>query len=104
MNLAHTLRRALPGTLRDLRFTSRITMPHTQPLYTSASLKAANATPFSTLKGKLDPSLLKGLDAMGFEYMTPVQRKVLGGLPSLNSDWSVVHSQCEATQLLSCMV
>lgn len=36
--------------------------------------------------GKLDPLLLEALKEMSFEYMTPVQSKVLGGLPSLKND------------------
>lgn len=55
--------------------------------FTTSSLKAANAQSFSSMQGKLHPSLLAGLDAMGFEYMTPVQKKVLGELPSFNGDW-----------------
>lgn len=86
MNIAPSLRRALPR-LRHLRSTQIITMSisqsQSQSLYTSVSLKAANAPTFSTLKGKLDPSLLEGLDAMGFDYMTPVQRQILSPLPGL---------------------
>lgn len=55
-------------------------------LYSSASLKAANAQPYSRMEGTLDPMLLLALKDMSFEYMTPVQDKVLGGLPSLQSD------------------
>lgn len=40
------------------------------------------------MKGKLDPVLLEALkDVMGFDFMTPVQSKVLSGLPTLKSDW-----------------
>ena len=56
-------------------------------LYTSESLKAANALPYSSLEGKLDPLLLQALKDMNFDFMTPVQSKVLTGLPSLKSDW-----------------
>lgn len=56
-------------------------------LYSSASLKAANAPPYSVMKGKLDPMLLQALNDMNFEFMTPVQSQVLTGLPSLKSDW-----------------
>ena len=59
----------------------------TQSIHTSAALKAAGAVPFSTLKGKLDASLLEGLGSMGYEYMTPVQSKIMSELPSLKSDW-----------------
>lgn len=55
-------------------------------LYSSASLKAANAQPYSRMEGTLDPMLLLALKDMSFEYMTPVQDKVLGGLPSPQSD------------------
>ena len=56
-------------------------------LYTSESLKAANALPYSSMEGKLDPLLLQALKDMKFDFMTPVQSKVLAGLPSLKSDW-----------------
>ena len=56
-------------------------------LYTSESLKAANAPPYSSMEGKLDPMLLQALKDMKFDFMTPVQSKVLGGLPSFQSDW-----------------
>ena len=56
-------------------------------LYTSESLKAANALPYSSLEGKLDPMLLQALKDMNFDFMTPVQSKVMTGLPSLKSDW-----------------
>lgn len=62
-------------------------------LYTSASLKAANAPSYSTLEGKLDPQLLQALKEMKFDFMTPVQEKVMGGMPSLSSDWYVVKLQ-----------
>ena len=58
-------------------------------LYTSESLKAANALPYSSMEGKLDPTLLQALKDMKFDFMTPVQSKVLCGLPSLKSDWLV---------------
>lgn len=56
-------------------------------LYSSASLKAANAQPYSVMEGKLDPMLLQALKDMKFDFMTPVQSQVLAGLPSLKSDW-----------------
>ena len=43
--------------------------------------------PFKSLTDKLDPGILKALDAMQYEYMTPVQEKVLSSLPSLRTDW-----------------
>ena len=65
-------------------------MSTTGALYTSESLKAANAQPYSTVDGRLDPMLLQALKDMKFDFMTPVQSKVLSGLPSLKSDWSVI--------------
>lgn len=63
-------------------------MSSSSALYSSASLKAANAQPYSSMQGKLDPVLLEALkNVMGFEYMTSVQSKVLNGLPTLRSDW-----------------
>ncbi|MCJ1468262.1 hypothetical protein MMC07_006890 [Pseudocyphellaria aurata] len=61
-------------------------MSNAHPFYTSASLKAADAQQFGTMQDLLHPSLLKGLDAMGFEYMTPVQSKVLTELRPLKRD------------------
>ncbi|ERF72858.1 ATP-dependent RNA helicase mss116 [Endocarpon pusillum Z07020] len=57
-----------------------------QAVYSTSSLKQANPTPFKSLTGKLDPGILKALDAMQYEYMTPVQEKVLNSLPSLRTD------------------
>lgn len=84
-------------SIRHSRYVSRVlpvvylasfgNMSNLPDRLTTSSLKAANAQPFSSMRGKLNPSLLDGLDAMGFEYMTPVQKKVLAELPSLNSDW-----------------
>ena len=59
-------------------------------MYTSESLKAANAPTFSTLKGELDPGLLQSLQEMKFDYMTPVQSKVMTEMPTMNSDWFVL--------------
>jgi ATP-dependent RNA helicase MSS116 len=42
--------------------------------------------PYADLEGTLNPGLLAGLKAMGFEYMTPVQERVLSDLPTLSSD------------------
>ncbi|KAG8533972.1 uncharacterized protein KY384_001715 [Bacidia gigantensis] len=55
-------------------------------LYSSASLEAANATPFSSTSGTLEPALLQALAAMKFNFMTPVQEAVLSKLPSMHSD------------------
>ncbi|KAF5854668.1 hypothetical protein GGP41_007430 [Bipolaris sorokiniana] len=90
---------ATPGT-----FTPRSTMAqqpkrpkmeNTQPtpdtsvdvrqMYSTAAGDAA-PKPFSELKDRLHPGLLDGLDKMGFQYMSPVQQKVLTELPSLSSD------------------
>ncbi|KAF2012428.1 DEAD-domain-containing protein [Aaosphaeria arxii CBS 175.79] len=50
------------------------------------SASGGEARPFSSLGRTLDQSLLNGLNRMGFEYMSPVQQKVLTELPSLSSD------------------
>ncbi|EMD67549.1 hypothetical protein COCSADRAFT_82392 [Bipolaris sorokiniana ND90Pr] len=54
-------------------------------MYSTAAGDAA-PKPFSELKDRLHPGLLDGLDKMGFQYMSPVQQKVLTELPSLSSD------------------
>ncbi|KAL8639287.1 MAG: hypothetical protein Q9228_003669 [Teloschistes exilis] len=54
-------------------------------LFSTSALKAANAQPYSSMNGKLDPSLLRSLQEMGMVYMTPVQTKVMD-MPSLRSD------------------
>lgn len=56
-------------------------------LYSNASLRAANAQPYTSMEGKLDPMLLQALKDMNFDFMTPVQSQVLAGLPSFKSDW-----------------
>lgn len=87
MYLAHTLKYSTAsGALRNLRVTSLMTMSNGLNFHTSAFLKAADAEPFSAMQGILHPSLLKGLDDMGFANMTPVQSKVLGGLRPLKRD------------------
>lgn len=59
-------------------------------LYATASVKAStgdnNAQSYRSMTGKLNESLLKALEVMGYEYMTPVQSKVLTELPSFRSD------------------
>ncbi|CAK4031419.1 ATP-dependent RNA helicase MSS116, mitochondrial [Lecanosticta acicola] len=47
---------------------------------------AQDAQPYSGLKGKLNDGLLAGLEGMGYQYMTPVQQKVLSQLPTFQSD------------------
>ncbi|KAF2114741.1 ATP-dependent RNA helicase MSS116 mitochondrial precursor [Lophiotrema nucula] len=42
--------------------------------------------PYETMAGKLDRTLLAGVKKMGFEFMTPVQQKVLTELPTVSSD------------------
>lgn len=75
--------------IRFLHPSSMLTsnMSTSAALYSSASLKAANAQPYSVMEGKLDPMLLQAIRDMNFEFMTPVQSQVLTGLPSLKSDW-----------------
>src|ERR1700742_4593953 len=45
-----------------------------------------NAQPWRSLNGKLKDQLLNGLKGMGYEFMTPVQHKVLSELPTFQSD------------------
>ncbi|KAI9724547.1 MAG: hypothetical protein M1812_000615 [Candelaria pacifica] len=55
-------------------------------VYSTETLKDAKAERFDSMQGKVDSSLLKALNSMKYEYMTPVQSEVLTGLPSLRSD------------------
>ena len=55
-------------------------------VYSTASLRESHAQPYTSMTGKIHPQLLRALQVMGFEYMTPVQSKVLTELPSLTSD------------------
>ncbi|KAJ4318737.1 hypothetical protein N0V94_004251 [Neodidymelliopsis sp. IMI 364377] len=52
----------------------------------STSSGNAEAKRFSEMAGTLDSSLLQSLDKMGFEFMSPVQQKVLTELPNITSD------------------
>jgi ATP-dependent RNA helicase MSS116 len=52
----------------------------------STSAGNAEAKRFSEMAGTLDNSLLQSLDKMGFEFMSPVQQKVLTELPNITSD------------------
>ncbi|PIA92103.1 ATP-dependent RNA helicase MSS116, mitochondrial [Cercospora beticola] len=45
-----------------------------------------DAQPWTSLQGRLNDGLLRGLAGMGYEYMTPVQQKVLTELPSFDAD------------------
>jgi ATP-dependent RNA helicase MSS116, mitochondrial len=58
-----------------------------EAVYSTTALKEANALPFQSLQGKLEPAILKALEEMQYEYMTPVQEKVLTALPTLRTDW-----------------
>ena len=58
----------------------------TDAVYSTASLREAKAQSFRSMENKLNPALLKALEVMKFEYMTPVQSKVLSDLPSFRSD------------------
>lgn len=42
--------------------------------------------PYSSMAGKLEPRLLKALNVMGFNDMTPVQHRVMTELPTWRSD------------------
>ena len=55
-------------------------------VYSTASLEESHAQPYQSLTGKLNVSLLRALDVMGFRYMTPVQSKVLTELPTFRTD------------------
>ena len=48
---------------------------------------ASNAMAFDTLQGKVDSALLAAIKDMKFENMSPVQEKVMSGLPTMDSDW-----------------
>lgn len=83
-------RRPIFLLVRHFSRNSAIKMADTRGICTTAYLKASNAQPYSSMEGKLDSSLLESIkEVMGFEYMTPVQDKVLNGLPSLKTDWYV---------------
>ncbi len=71
----------------NLSKASTFKMSTSAALYTSETLKAASAPPFGTLQGKLDPALLQALRELKFDFMTPVQEKVMNELPGLDSDW-----------------
>jgi len=88
MYLTRNTLRALPIQRYRIYWRSAANMSSSSALFSSAELKAANAQPYSNMEGKLDPVLLEALkDVMGFDFMTPVQSKVLSGLPTLRSDW-----------------
>ncbi|KAK3079958.1 hypothetical protein LTS18_003498 [Coniosporium uncinatum] len=55
-------------------------------VYSTEALKERNAQQYKSMTGKVHPPLLKALDSMGYEYMTPVQQKVLTELPSFKAD------------------
>ncbi|KAK4541329.1 hypothetical protein LTR36_008087 [Oleoguttula mirabilis] len=55
-------------------------------LYSTATLKEQNAQTYKSMAGRLQQPLLNALDKMGYEYMTPVQQKVLTEMPSFKSD------------------
>ncbi|TKA65170.1 hypothetical protein B0A49_04835 [Cryomyces minteri] len=61
-------------------------MANPQAVYSTAMLREANAQTYKSMQGKLQAPLLRALDNMGYEYMTPVQSQVLSGLPSMSSD------------------
>ena len=67
-----------------------LNLSHSAMLQTATSPMASEATTFGSLQGRLDPRLLHALQAMKYEYMSPVQAKVMSDLPKVNSDWYVV--------------
>lgn len=87
MYLAHAIKHSTFGALRNFCVTALIKSSNTHEFSTTVSLKAADVQPFEGMKGILHPSLLEGLDDMGFENMTPVQSAVLSGLRPLNRNW-----------------
>jgi ATP-dependent RNA helicase MSS116 len=72
-------------TVKDEAFSEAPKIMDMQRLY-SMSAGGMQPKPFSSLGEILDTSLLRSLDKMGFENMSPVQQKVLTELPSLSSD------------------
>jgi ATP-dependent RNA helicase MSS116 len=60
--------------------------PSTEALKGLPASATEGLTPYSAMEGKLDKGLLAGVKSLGFEYMSPVQHKVLTELPSLSSD------------------
>lgn len=78
---------SLPPQFSRFIFPSALKMSTSAALYTSETLKAANAPSFGTMHGRLDPELLHALREMKFDFMTPVQEKVMNELPTLRSDW-----------------
>jgi len=61
-------------------------MPSTEALKGLPASATKGLTPYSAMEGKLDKGLLAGVKGLGFEYMSPVQHKVLTELPTLSSD------------------
>ena len=55
-------------------------------VYSTASLAESRATMYKSMAGKVQQPLLDALQQRGYEYMTPVQEKVLTELPSFSSD------------------
>lgn len=51
-----------------------------------SGITGPGAQPWSSMKGKLHERLLSGIEHMKYEFMTPVQQKVLTDLPTLKSD------------------
>jgi superfamily II DNA/RNA helicase len=62
-------------------------MPRTQAAAQYATLAEAGAPPYRSMQGIVNPSILEALDAMKYEYMTPVQSKVLTLIPTGRNDW-----------------
>ena len=76
-----------PLYFRRIKTRLKLSSSVMQAQFSASSLKQANAIPFKSLAGKLDPGILKALEEMQYEYMTPVQEKVLTSLPTLRTDW-----------------
>lgn len=64
-------------------FTSRHNFTTTSKML---DLSSDGAQQYASMYGKLDSRLLEALSVLGYQYMTPVQNKILTELPSWRSD------------------
>lgn len=60
-----------------------------EAVYDSKSLSESQAPTFRSLGSRLQVPFLRALDDMGYEFMTPVQEKVLSALPSSSGEFLV---------------
>ncbi|KAL4942499.1 hypothetical protein BDV06DRAFT_191921 [Aspergillus oleicola] len=74
---------SLPSLVTSLRLPSRtFKTPATMQL----PMSTKGLQPFASMAGKLEPKLLKALEVLNFEHMTPVQQRILEELPNWRSD------------------